>query len=396
MASLTPKKAKTLAEKLAILDKVSGAINDTAGKKIMGRIGVDPEIMDCLKIKYIPTPSKNVNEAAGGGFPRKRATILAGLPDSGKTSLALETIGENMQADPDFVAGWLESEGSLEESYLVNTFGIDPARFVYLELDRDGAGEVALDRAEAIMGTGAVDMFVINSLKALVPAEELAKSASKAVVGTQSRMNARMTRKFGVLIAENNCAFVIITHLTVDIGSSSKDPLIVSGGHAIAFMSALTFDMRRLSIQEGEPIKKDEGVKICVRVRKNHCVPDRNPYLKTEYYAVFGEGIEKILTSLDTAVEQGILRKGGAWIYWDGADGTPIYKWNGKTEYRQFMRENPEVLKELLGLVNAQVEQMTAEEVDAIKADEEVIKQMASKDVKDTKKTNKNPIQESA
>lgn len=396
MASLAPKKAKTLAEKLAILDKVSGAINDTAGKKIMGRIGADPEIMECLKINYIATPSKNVNEAAGGGFPRKRCTILAGLPDSGKTSLALQTIGENMQNDPDFVAGWLESEGSLEESYLVNTFGIDPSRFVYLELDRDGAGEVALDRAEAIMGTGAVDMFVINSLKALVPAEELSKSVSKAVVGTQSRMNARMTRKFGVLIAENNCAFVIITHLTVDIGSSSKDPLIVSGGHAIAFMSALTFDMRRLSIQEADPIKKEEGVKICVRVRKNHCVPDRNPYLKTEYYAVFGEGIEKILTSLDTAVEQGILRKGGAWIYWDNADGTLKYKWNGKTEYRQFMRDNPEVLKELLGLVNAEVEQMTAEEVDAIKADEEAIKQMASEDVKATKKTKKNPIQESA
>ena len=223
MASMAIAKKKTLTEKLAIIDKMSNSINDTAGKKIMGRIGADPEIAECLKIKFIKTASKNVNEVTGGGFPRKRLTILSGLPDSGKTSMALESIGLNMQENPDFIAGWLESEGSLKIDYLVNTFKIDPKRFVYLKLEKDGAGEIALDRAESIIGSGCCDIFVINSLKALVPTEELVKSLSKTVVGTQARMNARMTRKFGVLIAEHDCAFVVVTHLTVDIGSSSKD-----------------------------------------------------------------------------------------------------------------------------------------------------------------------------
>lgn len=162
---------------------------------------------------------------------------------------------------------------------------------------------------------------------------------------------------------------------------------MVSGGHAIAFMSAITLDMRKNAIQQGEPLTKDEAVKIAVRVRKNHCVPDRNPYLKTEYYAVFGEGTEKILTNLDSAVEQGILRKGGAWINWDNTDGTIKYKWNGKAEYRQFMKDNPDVLKELIDLIeDNNVQQMTAEEIDEIKADEAVIQTLATKDTKKTKK----------
>lgn len=183
MAALANNEQKTLSEKQAILDKLSDTINQKAGKKIMGRIGRDKDLMERLTIKFIPTPSENINEVMGGGFPRRRTTLIAGMPDSGKTSLVLETIAMNMKQFPDFVAAWLESEGSLEKKYICDTFGIDPDRFFYMEVDRDGAAEVALDRVEAVMASGAVDLMCINSLKALVPSEEYRKQFTEHTIG---------------------------------------------------------------------------------------------------------------------------------------------------------------------------------------------------------------------
>jgi len=154
MADLNVKQKMSLTEKFKILDKVSDSFNQKAGKKIAGRIGKDEELLDRLTIKFIPTPSSNINAVMGGGFPRRRTTIIAGKPDSGKTSMALETIAKNMKKDPSFVAGWLESEESLEKNYLCETFGIDSNRFFYMEHEREGAGERALDQVESIMATG--------------------------------------------------------------------------------------------------------------------------------------------------------------------------------------------------------------------------------------------------
>ena len=114
---------KTLTEKIAILDKIANKVNEKTGKIIVGRIGANKDIMERLKIQFIPTPSLELNDAIGGGFPRRRCSIIAGLQDSGKTSLALETIALNMKKAPNFIAIWLESENSLEESYIVDTFG---------------------------------------------------------------------------------------------------------------------------------------------------------------------------------------------------------------------------------------------------------------------------------
>lgn len=153
MASLTPKKVVSLADKLATLDKIAGKINETAGKKIIGRIGNDSEILEKLTIKFVPTPSIDLNDAVGGGFPKSRTSIVAGLSDSGKTGLLLETIGKNHAADPDFVAGWLESEKSISKKML-DMYGIDPARFFYMEVDRKDGAEGALDKVEGTLGAG--------------------------------------------------------------------------------------------------------------------------------------------------------------------------------------------------------------------------------------------------
>lgn len=218
MASLAQNEKKSLQEKLTMLDKLSDNINSKAGKKIMGRVGRDQDLKDRLSIKFIPTPSDNVNEVLGGGFPRRRTTIVAGASDSGKTSLALETIGKQMKIDPEFVAGWLESENSLDMKQIEKTFGIDPERFFYIEIDRDGAGEEALDRVEAILAAQVVDIMVINSLKCLTPSEEFKKQFNEHTVGLAARLNSKMMRKFTSIVAESDTAFLIITHLTTNIG----------------------------------------------------------------------------------------------------------------------------------------------------------------------------------
>lgn len=173
---------KSLAERLKSIDSLSKGINDKAGKAIAGRLGKNEELSEKLVAKFIPTPSLNVNEALGGGWPIGNFSIVCGVEDSGKTMLLLETIAKNQRENPDFVALWLESEASLKESSL-DMLGIDRERFILLEHDREGAGEEAINRIEAYLAAGVCDMVVINSLKCLVPSEEFKKDMNSLQVG---------------------------------------------------------------------------------------------------------------------------------------------------------------------------------------------------------------------
>ena len=388
MASLETKEKKPLNEKLKLMDKIADDINNKAGKKIMGRLGrkedVEGGILDRLRIKFIPTPSRNFNAATGGGFPRGRTSIIVGEEDSGKTSLALETIGYNQRRDPDFTAGWLESEDSLEEDYLVNTMGIDLDRFTLIQQQRKDAGEAALDRLEACIASGAYDMIVVNSLKALVPSEEFKKSISDGVVGVQARMNARMTRKYTSPVSESETSFIIITHLSNDIGKMFGDPLVISGGKAIQYASSLTVDLRKRSITDDDPISKEDGIKIGVTVKKNHCVPDRNPYVKTQYYAIFGEGIEQYLTALEAGIEQGILVKAGSHIKDVDENGevrtlpdsnSTKLQFRGKKAFVEYCKDNPEYFKDLQLRIDGLTETMSAEEIEEVEKEQKEIEE---------------------
>lgn len=381
----------TLQEKLKAIDKISDGINNKAGKTIMGRLGRSDEIKDKLKIEYIPTPSKNINDAIGGGFPRKRMTIVSGLPDSGKTSLLLESIAFNQSRSPEFIACWLESESSLELDYLINTFHIDPDRFLYIEHDREGAGEAALEKIESVLAASVCDMVVINSLKCLVPKEEVDASIAKSTIALQARMNAKMARKFTSLVAESNAAFVVVTHLSTDIGNvMARDNKIIAGGEAIKYASALTIDLRKRSIQDSDPITAAEGIKIGLTVKKNHCTPSVNPYLKTEYYAIFGQGIEQYLETLQNAVNQGILTQSGAMIrdidtetgeirQWNGED----LVWRGKNAYREYVINHPDYFAKLQDRVNGRTTEMSEEEVAAAKAEENKIIEDVAENIKE-------------
>ena len=377
------KKKMSLAEKKKMMSGMISKINDKVGKSVIG-FASDEEIREKLTIDWIPTPSLRVNEITGGGIPRGKVMIVAGDSDSGKTSHMLETIGMNMAKDPDFMALWLESEESLEIEALETVFGIDLERFVVIHLDKDGA--VALDRMEAAMASGVFDICVINSLKCLTPSTEFEKEMAAMTIGLQARMFGKLMRKMVALIAEHNCGFVLINHLTTEIGKMHGDPLTIAGGRAIRYSSMLTLDYRKRSIQDADPISREEGMKISVTVHKNHCRQDRMPYLKTEYFIVYGQGTERSIEIIEVAEKCGILTKKGSWYREYGTEvdkkGEPLERiladgtkaaWNGMKNTRAYIMNNPDYFDYLVNKVEnfgkIDVEVLSQEEVDAIEAE---------------------------
>lgn len=366
-------------EKIKKLRKVASAINDSAGEVICGFID-DPVIKDKLTIRFIPTPNDDLNEAIGGGFPIGRCSVVSGLSDSGKTSLLLETIGKAMQKDKDFLALWLESEQSITDlSYLKETFGIDPERFFFLKTNLNEGAESALDRCEALLRCGGINMFCVNSLKALVPKTELNKSITEDTVAMQARMNAKMLKKFLIICNEHDTAMVIVQHLTTLIGTMSRDPYSLGGGQLLKYGALLILDMRKQSINDSDPINKEEGMKICISVKKNHVVPKINPYVKVSHFVVYGEGTEVVFTTLNKAVGQGILTKSGAWINWPDKQ----LKWCGKQEFRKAMKEDPNLLQTLRNLVSNEVVELTPEEMDALGISDEASEDLSLNDEED-------------
>lgn len=170
----------------------------------------------------------------------------------------------------------------------------------------------------------------------------------------------------------------------------SRDPLIIAGGNAIMYASVLTLDYRKQALQDSDPITREEGIKVGVTVKKNHCIPDKNPYVKTEYFAVFGLGTERYLELLELAVEQGILSKGGNWIKdIDLETGEPKIvaekklAWPGKSSFREYCKANPEYFSQLQSRVKGEVVEMTAEEIAVIERDNSEIENSVSDELKE-------------
>lgn len=358
----------SLAERLKALDKLSDNYNKQNGEVVCGRIGRNEELKNRITVEFIETPSLNLNYAMGGGFAKGRITIVAGQPDSGKTFLLLETIAKKQKEDPEFVAGWLESEGSLSVSDL-EQMGIDTDRFYYDTIKRTEGAEIALNKVESVVIGGLVDMFVINSLKCLTPSEELQKGMEQMQVGLQARMNAKMMRKLTSAVTDNNVAFVMVQHLTTQIGSMSRDPLIVSGGQAIMYGASVILDLRKRSMTDADPFKKEEATKIGVTIRKNHVITDRFPYCKLDYYAVFGQGIDSYLEIAQLAIDAGILVKSGAFIKVPDENGNPKVledgtklQWQGNAKFKDYLIANPDFFESLKKQLTGKVEFLTEEE----------------------------------
>ena len=209
-------KRKSYAERTKMLKGLITNINKNAGKNVIN-FASDEEMQERLRVEFIETPSLALNSAFGG-FPRGNMTLVAGNPDSGKTSLLLETIGYNQREDKDFIAGWCESEGSLSDE-LLDMFGIDRDRFIVYECDHEnGAAETALDYVIALAQAG-VDFIVVNSLKALVPKKEVSDSMEDQNIALSARLNSKFCRKISSLLSNTGTALAVVQHKATDIGS---------------------------------------------------------------------------------------------------------------------------------------------------------------------------------
>ncbi len=383
-------KKMSISEKLAMIDKMSEKINEKYKKTVCGRVGNNEKLKEQLSLTFIPLPSPTLNEAIGGGIPRKRVTIISGVEAAGKTGTLLETIAKNQKDNPEFCALWLESEDSLDMNFM-EMLGIDFDRLVIVMHDKDRGAEVALDELLAIVEAGKdiFDLVVINSLKALVPKTELENSLTKDTMALQARMNSKLMRKLGPTIANTNGALVLVNHLTTAFVMHGE-PLQQSGGRAIRYWATMILDFRKNSIQETDPIGRDEGMKVACHVRKNRCVYDRNPYVKSEFFIVYGEGTEQVLETLQVCIDKEIINKAGAWLREiDPATGDPkvladgtVLKWQGKAAFKEYCLANPEYLKDLqYRCGGGNYESLSEEEIKALEneatEDEEHYKEMS-------------------
>jgi recombination protein RecA len=369
------KEKLTLAEKKKRAEMAVDKLNE---EKIVAFFAdsKEPKAKAFMNTEYIPTPSIELNEIISGvpgkgGFPKGKMTIVVGQPDSGKTGLILETIGKYMNSPEgaEAVVLWIESEQSLDEKAMKNMYRIDMSRIVILKTEANEGGEAVLDRAEAMLNTGAFDIIVINSLKALTPKAVIDKSVSEDTIGVYARMNSKMWAKFYSLIGELNIAMIVVCHLTTQIGTYGGDPMVMSGGQAIRFGSILQLDLRKTSIQESDPIKKTEGMKITVYIRKNHCNQTDFPYGKVTYYVIYGEGTETKLALMQKGLENGTFRKAGAWIYFKETPTSEELSWCGKQALREAM-DDPELYAKVEKAVGGIQGELTQEEVEEFIAEE--------------------------
>lgn len=379
------KKNSSLAKRLQALDSLCEALSEQSGI-VAGRPTKVKAVMERMTFRYIPTAVPALNEALGGGLPYGHIVLIAGKSDSGKTAACLETIAVNMKVNPDFIALWVESEDSVDVQAVKKLFpDIDLGRF-YCISTTDPKTKKQIFGAEAI-GNAIVkviqdvdiDMCVINSLKMLVPMVETKKQMEEDVMATQAKFNSRFMKKMVPLCAQRGTNLTIVQHYTTNMAAGMYgNPDQIAGGKAIRYNNMVTLEFSKLKVDDGDPVTSDEGMKIKVRVTKNHCVIDRNPRVDVIYFIEYGKGVEKYITTLNQLINKGIVDKRGAWLYVYDSEGEkdPNMSWNGKTAFKQDMIDNPTKFDTLCAMLDGctgDVIPLTAEENEAIDEAEEAL-----------------------
>lgn len=367
-------KEESLAKRQQALDSLFEDLSQQAGI-VAGRPTVSKAVKDRMTFKFYKTPIPEMNEATGGGIPAGSMTLIAGDPDSGKTGCALSIIGYQMQYDPDFIALWVESEDSLDVEKARDLYGIDLERFYCISTrnpdkkDQTFGAEAMGNAIVTALQSTKVNMAVINSLKMLVPMTETKKQMEQDSIGLQARFNSRLMKKIIPLIAQQDTALIIIQHYTTKIGCLYGNPMEISGGKAIRYNNMLTMEFSSLALQDSDPVKKGEGMKIHVRITKNHCVIDRNPNVDFCYYIEYGKGIERYITTLNQLISKGIITTAGAWFYLLDADGNkdPNMSWQGRNKFKEDMIANPTKFDTLCSMLDGNTGAVTAIPEDEVK-----------------------------
>jgi recombination protein RecA len=283
-------------------------------------------------VEVIPTGSIALDVALGiGGLPRGRIVEIYGPEASGKTSLALHAVANVQQAGG--IAAFIDAEHALDPDY-AKKLGVDTDALLVSQPD---TGEQALEIADMLIRSGAIDVVVIDSVAALVPKAEIEGEMGDSHVGLQARLMSQALRKITGALNQTKTTAIFINQLRERVGVMFGSPETTSGGKALKFYASVRLDIRRIeTLKDGT---ESVGNRTRVKVVKNKCAP---PFRSAEFDILYGIGISREGSLIDLGVEQGIVRKSGAWYtYDDGQLG------QGKENARTFLRDNPDVANEI-------------------------------------------------
>ncbi|MGI6706886.1 MAG: recombinase RecA [Clostridia bacterium] len=322
-------------EKKKALEMALNQIEKQFGKGSIMKLG---EAAAKVNVSTISTGSLELDIALGvGGIPRGRIIEIFGPESSGKTTVALHIIAEAQKAGG--TAAFIDAEHALDPSY-ASKLGVDIDNLLVSQPD---TGEQALEIAEALVRSGAIDVIVIDSVAALVPKAEIEGEMGDAHVGLQARLMSQALRKLAGAISKSNTAAVFINQLREKVGVMFGNPETTPGGKALKFYASVRLDIRRIETLKAGNVMV--GNRTRVKVVKNKVAP---PFRQAEFDILYGEGISKAGSILDMAVEKDIITKSGSWYsYGDQRIG------QGRENARQFLKENEEIAKEIERKVRA-------------------------------------------
>jgi recombination protein RecA len=290
-------------------------------------------------VELIPSGALSLDLALGGGYPKGRIIEIYGPESSGKTTLTLHAIAEIQRQGG--TAAFIDAEHALDPTY-AKKLGVDTDNLLVSQPDN---GEQALEIAETLVRSNAVDLIVVDSVAALVPQAEIEGDMGDSHMGLQARLMSQALRKLTGIINKSKATVIFINQIRMKIGVMFGNPETTTGGNALKFYASVRLDIRRIGqIKVGEDII---GNRTKVKVVKNKIAP---PFRTAEFDIMYNEGISKTGDVLDLAVDHGIVGKAGAWFdYKDGKIG------QGREATKVYLKENPKVLEEIEKAVRAKV-----------------------------------------
>jgi len=319
---------KDQSAKLKALELTLGKLEKSYGKGVVMKLG-DRVIED---IEAIPTGSIGLDLALGiGGYPRGRVVEIYGPESSGKTTLTIHAIAEVQKQGG--IAAFIDAEHAFDAAYAKN-LGVDVDNLYISQPDN---GEQALEIADHLISSGAVDLVVIDSVAALTPKSEIEGEMGDSKMGLHARLMSQALRKLTATISKTKCTVIFINQIRMKIGVMFGNPETTTGGNALKFYSSIRLDIRRIgAIKNGEDIV---GNRTRVKVVKNKVAP---PFRKVEFDIMFGEGISRSGEVLDKAVDLDVVNKSGSWFSYDD---TKLGQ--GRDAVKQMIADNPELALEI-------------------------------------------------
>ena len=332
----TEKTVAPSGDKKAAIETVMQRIERECGKGSIMRLGENVS----MNVSAVSTGSLSLDFALGiGGIPRGRITEIFGPESSGKTTIALHVIAEVQKQGGE--AAFIDAEHALDPIY-AKKLGVDINELIVSQPD---CGEQALEIAETLVNSGAIDIIVIDSVAALVPRQEIEGDMGASHVGVQARLMSQAMRKLSGAIAKSNCIVIFTNQLREKVGVMYGNPEVTTGGKALKFYASVRIDVRRVeSLKNGSEVY---GSHTRCKVVKNKVAP---PFKVAEFDILYGSGISKSSEIIDMAIQLGIVEKSGAWFYYNGER-----LGQGKDNVRRLIESDKELMDTLEALVREKV-----------------------------------------